>query len=257
VSAFLADRELVELLADDPELLALADAVAATQRRSRARGRMLLVAAAAALVVATTASLALGRSPLDLFHGSPPNVAAEEHFAVWNHLTQQAAQAGAELPAVDEASVHGILSVQTDEGRLYLWAPAAGADGAACWLIQIGDDPAAPSARYGPSYCVAPRAAEPIWWTQSPNTALPSLSLVSGRVSVDATSIDVRLDNGHVLRASVVEGLFLTAAPVGATVWSVTAYDAGGDEIARSTHGHRITAAQLEHLDLRRGKLRP
>jgi hypothetical protein len=50
------DRELVELLADDPELLAIADAVAATQKaRRRAPARLLLLAAA----LAAAGSLAL------------------------------------------------------------------------------------------------------------------------------------------------------------------------------------------------------
>src|SRR5437016_3123671 len=54
----LRDPEIVELLADKPELLALADAYADTQRSAKAKGlrraapRILAVASAAAAVVA-------------------------------------------------------------------------------------------------------------------------------------------------------------------------------------------------------------
>lgn len=47
----LADREVLELLADEPELLAIADAVAATQPPRRRRRRPRIVAFAAALLV--------------------------------------------------------------------------------------------------------------------------------------------------------------------------------------------------------------
>lgn len=50
-----ADAELLELLADRPELLAVADAVAATQRRRRSTPRRALLVAAAAAIVAVAA----------------------------------------------------------------------------------------------------------------------------------------------------------------------------------------------------------
>lgn len=51
------DRELVELLADRPQLLALADAIRDTQRRPRRRGRLLPALAAALAAVAALALL--------------------------------------------------------------------------------------------------------------------------------------------------------------------------------------------------------
>jgi hypothetical protein len=58
--AAFADREVLELLADEPELLAIADAIAVTQRKARPRfgvSRLLLVAAAlAALIVVPLAT---------------------------------------------------------------------------------------------------------------------------------------------------------------------------------------------------------
>lgn len=59
-----ADYEVVELLADEPELLAIADAVAATQPRPSGRRRWpRLAALAAVLAVAVTAALALMPQP--------------------------------------------------------------------------------------------------------------------------------------------------------------------------------------------------
>jgi TolB protein len=72
-SSFLADREVIDLLADDPTLLAIADAVAATQpapaashlkrdarARTRSRRRRLVALAAAALIVAVATASAFG-----------------------------------------------------------------------------------------------------------------------------------------------------------------------------------------------------
>jgi hypothetical protein len=52
------DVETLEVLRDQPELLAIADAVASTQRRRRRLPRRLLLAAAAALAAAAVALLA-------------------------------------------------------------------------------------------------------------------------------------------------------------------------------------------------------
>lgn len=55
-----ADREVLELFADEPELVAIVDAVAATQRRHlRRRGPLVAAAATAAVVVAVVAGVLL------------------------------------------------------------------------------------------------------------------------------------------------------------------------------------------------------
>jgi hypothetical protein len=71
------DREVVELLADEPELLALADAIAATQRqppRRRPWPRLVAVAAALAGVAAAVATLP--------FRGGEPSLLSEALAAV-------------------------------------------------------------------------------------------------------------------------------------------------------------------------------
>src|SRR4051812_39827161 len=93
--SFTADQEIIEFFADDPELLALTDAIAATQtaaepvmlsrpaqlRTVRRLGwRALWVAGLVVALAAVFASLALGRNPLDLFTGGPPTPSVKEHF---------------------------------------------------------------------------------------------------------------------------------------------------------------------------------
>jgi Tol biopolymer transport system component len=94
VSPFVDDRELIELLADDPELLALADAVVATQAaptarlenelaRATPRRRRLLVIAAAALLVAAGAASAFG-SVRDLLFGTGGGRTAWYFSPIWS-----------------------------------------------------------------------------------------------------------------------------------------------------------------------------
>lgn len=66
----LRDREVVELLADEPELLAIADAIAATARPKRRRRFLIPTAALTAAVVAATAAFAAtGDTPYWFFKG--------------------------------------------------------------------------------------------------------------------------------------------------------------------------------------------
>jgi len=87
-SSFLADREVIELLADDADLLAIADAVAATQAapaapdvtgavaRGGGRRRRVVVLAGAALLVAVATASAFG-TVRDLFFGG------SKHVSLW------------------------------------------------------------------------------------------------------------------------------------------------------------------------------
>lgn len=69
----LRDTELVQLLGSDPELLAIADAVQSTQRRTRSRLVRVAVAAAAAMATIVVAAPAFGidRHVFGLFGGEP------------------------------------------------------------------------------------------------------------------------------------------------------------------------------------------
>lgn len=78
------DHDLVELLGDEPELLAIADAIAATQtaRRLRPAGRrrLTLAAAAALAIVVAAPALGLHRTIISFFESEPAPERAQLDF---------------------------------------------------------------------------------------------------------------------------------------------------------------------------------
>jgi hypothetical protein len=114
-----SEQDLVELLADEPELLALADAIAQTQMPSRLRSRLPRVAAAVAVTAATAALLVA--APWG--GGGEPSLVAKALAAVGEGPVIHAViESETGLTSVDIASgretpVAGTLEIWFDEQR--------------------------------------------------------------------------------------------------------------------------------------------
>jgi hypothetical protein len=206
--------------------------------------RRYLVVAGAILAAGAIAVPAFGVINVlrDFFEGAPPTPTVQEHFARWNEAASKIAEASARsslarLPMVDVTRIHGVLAVTTPDRHLYLWsAPAK--DGKECWYIQIANVENVTLSIYGPSGCDAVNPDPSyMWWTEFPNDYLPSLRIVFGRISGDATSAELMLADGAKLELPVVEHYFLAVIDASAITSDVTAYGADGEQIAESNRG--------------------
>lgn len=204
-------------------------------RRSR-RPRLMLAFTAAALVLVPSA-IAFGGKVVDLFEGTPPPPAVSIAYATINRTADQAVREGftAKFPHADMTKLAGVIEIQTADGPEDLWT-APNSQGGYCWFVDFPSDPASESGQSGNGTCDT--ATPPIskimlgtFWALSH----PSLSTVSGRVYVDAASVQLTLADGSTVTLPVVEGMFLGSLANTDKVERATAYDAGNSKVGEWT----------------------
>jgi hypothetical protein len=203
--------------------------------RTRHRRRYASVAgiAAAAALLATPAFGVIGHIR-DLFEGTPAPPPITQHFAGSNDLADMAnawllehGGAGDRFPKVDPATAHGVTTVDTSDGPLYLWA-AQQADGSGlCWFVDFASDQQGANAEGGGS-CSGPIPPSRMVFGYGWTAAHPSLDTISGYLYVDATSVQVTLDNGTSASFPVTEHLFVGILPRDAKLTEIRALDASG-----------------------------
>lgn len=129
--AVFADRELVALLGDQPELLAICDAILATQapRSRRPRRPVLLVAVVAALLAVTAPAIALTGGILDFASAprtAPPLAVAFEELSIGAPAGMDPRADASEARTIDAELFGGSLSLSL--------APTA--EGGFCALVS-------------------------------------------------------------------------------------------------------------------------
>jgi hypothetical protein len=207
-----------------------------------------LVVGAAVVVAALAGAGVAIAAGLGAFEGTPPPPDVSTSFSQLNQLADQATQQGfeGEFPQADVSKAHGVIEVQTPDGPEDLWA-APNNQGGQCYFIDWANDPPMQDgAKYGfggcPSKATQPiDAGGPTWIEGHPN-----LLTINGTVSVDATSIQISLQDGSTMTLPVVEHAFLGSIdePAGQTglgdmrVEKATAFDASGNQVAVWTPTH-------------------
>jgi hypothetical protein len=213
-----------------------------TRERKYALG-ILLLATAVGAVIATPA-FGIVHAIRDLFEGTPPTPLVQKHFINSNEGVQKLTAdppPGIKLPLADTTKVHGIVSVNTSDGPLNLWAAPVGNDGRQCWLVQFANDQNADNTVYGPSGCdIRAPSGSAINWGDFLTTAHPSVRVLVGEALGAAESIKVELSDGSSLTAPVTEHLFLVGHDPGAVVRKVTSFDAEGAALTTSSHGNVV-----------------
>lgn len=199
----------------------------------RPRSRRLAVAFAAAVVLVPPA-VAFGGKLANLFQGAPPTPAVSTAYQTLNRVADEAVQKGftAKLPQVDVSKIHGVIQIQTADGPEDLWT-APNTDGGQCSFVDFPDDRATASGQLGNGTCdtatpPASRVTFNEFWTRSH----PSLLTVYGRVYADASTVKVTLAGGSTITLPFAEGFFLGSLDNAASVTTVTAYDAAGNQTA-------------------------
>jgi hypothetical protein len=231
-ASIFADQELGHVLADDPELLAIADAIAQTQRRARntksPRRRMLLVAALLTLLLAAPA-YALVRSIIEFGSKPPADGIVVKQFGYLN----EAAPSGMN-PAVIEGAARHVADYTLADGRKLALSIAPTKTGGFCedWgnFAETCDATRAVPIDLG-------RVAGRI--PQGPAFAFGSV------LDPAATNVDLRWADGRTVQVPLVR----VSAPINASFyfyalavddWPVTATatDADGQVVAISGQRH-------------------
>lgn len=185
------------------------------------------IAAAAVLVPSALAFPALRH----VFDGTPAPVPVVSAFRAGNRISGQlpaTTRSNSAFRLVDPSTAHGVLSVSTASGPLYLWAAREQGGRGQCWFVAwhselrlalaFPTDPGCDTAK--PAAAIAYRYAwsVPHWAT----------ALLVGRVYPAAATVTVTFGCGQHRTVPVVEGLFLTTFLYGTRVSSLTARDGNG-----------------------------
>jgi hypothetical protein len=212
--------------------------VLARAHTTRRRYVAIAVAAVALLLVPTAVALR-GRIG-DLFQGTPAPPAVSTSFETNNKVADMATQNGfrEKFPHADVSKAHGVIRIQTADGPQELWA-APNDQGGVCWFIDFANGPAPNGVKPGSGGCDTSAFARPpadiAFEGPAWEITHPSLYTVDGRVNVDAATVQVALADGSKITLPVVEGLFLGSLDRNVRVTQVTAYDAGGNQVAQMT----------------------
>jgi hypothetical protein len=236
----LRDAELVQLLGSDPELLAIADAVQSTQRRSRSRLVRIAVAAAAAMATIAVAAPALGidRHVFGLFGGEP--VRTEQLSDAQRHvLGAMASGVSPRIPLsaqadLERARAAHLRKIAERDGRAYFVSDRKG--GGLCVTIRSVADP---SGSWGytcsPDFPSAARPLldESVFWGLRGETVEPRIVRLEGFADDSVASVGVLSADGRVEAVTPVQdNVYLRTddLPVGA-VGGIVALDANGARV--------------------------
>jgi hypothetical protein len=207
----IAEREVLELLREEPELLAIADALVATSARPRARRRAALLVAAACALVLVAVGVAFGGRLYDAFFGRPAPHSVKHAIAT---LTRKNAILPAEFrsPAFVVSKTRGLLQVTTPAGAVDLWEVPLRAGGT-CTFAQADRRPAKRAPAAGP--CTTPHTRQsPILWSAvHVHVGHARVRILEGHVVASVTSLELRRPDGSTRPVPLADGYFLTALP--------------------------------------------
>jgi hypothetical protein len=234
------DAELVQLLTSDPELLAIADAVQSTQRRSRSRLVRVALAAAAAMATIVVAAPAFGidRHVFGLFGGDP--VRTEQLSDAQRHvLGAMASGVSPRIPTsaqedLGRAGGAHLRQIAERDRRAYFVSDLRG--GGLCVTIRATDDP---SGSWGytcsPDFPSAARPLldESVFWGLRGSTPEPRIVRLEGFADDSVASVGVMSADGRVEAVTPVQdNVYLRTddlpdGPVG----GIVALDASGARV--------------------------
>lgn len=238
-------REDLLLLGDQPELLAIADAVQTTQRlplragfqasaraprtRPRRPRRLGTAAVVGTILIAALAGAALAGA-FGVFDGTPAPPSVQQKFAFWNQhagwimnpstktIGPPPPEPAQSAPSIDPSKAHGVLEAQLGAGlaAYYIWAaPLTNGDGE-CAIISHTDgqgNMAGGSMSPGYSWCVtATTSSQPRTWGEFGPGGFssdgPPERVLPGKAP-GASMVKVKFEDGTSTDAPVVEGFFL------------------------------------------------
>jgi hypothetical protein len=133
-----SDRQLVEMLAEQPELLAICDAIAETRpvpRRRQFRATTLLLAAAVALVALVAPAFALTRVAIQFFSSPAAPAVAIVNFAELS----TGAPAGMDPRAI-AGEARAVARQRLADGNVLTLSVAPTATGGFCYLVSSRSD---------------------------------------------------------------------------------------------------------------------
>jgi hypothetical protein len=171
----------------------------------------------------------------DLFEGSPAPPPVTKSLSTQNQLAQAQNSLGfTHWPEVDPSTARGVLTVQTGDGPLYLWATQQVGGTGVCWFIGYGSDMERSSQTApGEGSCTqTPTPPSRIQMSYGWGEGHLSMDRVSGYVYADADAVKVKLANGTTQTLPVTEHLFLGVLPRGSEITQVQALDASGAVVA-------------------------
>jgi hypothetical protein len=248
----ITDPEVLELLADDPLLLAVADVIVAShssasgprlpqgvlgpvrpgRRRSRMganRGRALsrrtaatIAAAVVFLGVLVPIALALRSQIVDLISGEPAPPSVAETFSAWNRLAKGGEVDGHPFGPFNQAiaaKAVGVLRLRTPDGPVALYAaPKVG--GGKCFMLRINVNDAPPDPGFR-TIGTCDDSQGPRSDYSNPDAIvpwaasfgeMPDASFVLVRV-FDAAGVEVKFNDGSTMPLQIVDGFALAAIP--------------------------------------------
>jgi hypothetical protein len=269
----LLPREDLAVLAGRADLLAIADAIQATQRvpfrpphddrrrwtapRNSHHVALAFVGGAALFVAITSVALA---GAFGLFEGTPAPPVVQQKFALWEQVAgwvmnpstgrlgpPPAPAAGS--PSVDVSRAHGVLEVRLGDGlaAYYMWAaPLTSGDGE-CALLSHTDATGATIGNAGGSgysWCVrSGSSSDPRTWGSfgpATTTGAPSIRVSPG-VAPGASSVEVTFADGTTMQTPVVEGFFLIPlhgqpGSLGSDPTKLVSYDTQGSIVGETDY---------------------
>jgi hypothetical protein len=204
----------------------------ATEARPRRRKALFVAVAVAAILVPT--AIAFRGAIHDLFFGTPAPPVIKRTFAAQNEMQALVRKWAAThhqgpvafMPQVDPSEAHGVISLKTSDGPLFLWAaPTRG--GNECWFIGFAREMIGHPRAYGTGSCDDTKPPpQNITWSTSWSRTEPTLTVLSGRTYVqNAVAVLAEIGQAKPLRLPLVDRYFLAVLPRRTKVTGVAAVD--------------------------------
>jgi hypothetical protein len=203
-------------------------------RASGSRRRLTLVLAVALAAIVVPSALALS-GVTGLFEGSQPPASVTRGLIRSNDQDRQSLGVIPEsgvLRPVDSSSTHGVLTVGSLDGPLYLWASKQTASPGECWFATWARVSSRPWAVAVASGCDPARQRRLIAYSYAWQMPHWSVAVLVGRLSVNAATVAVRYGCGQRRVLPVVEHLFMTTFVWSTRILSITALDRSGRVLA-------------------------
>ena len=208
----IVEREVLELLREEPELLAIADALVATSAGPRAHRRVALLVAAACALVFVAVGVAFGGRLYDAFFGRPAPHSVKRAIATLSRRSRAVLPAEFRSPAFAVTKTRGLLQVATPAGLVDLWEVPLRAGGT-CTFAQADRRRAKRAPAAGP--CTTPQTRQsPILWSAvHVHVGHERVRMLEGHVVASVTSLELRRVDGSTRPVPLADGYFLTQLP--------------------------------------------